>query len=304
MLATPKGAISMKKIFVAVVAVLLSLILFLFSGCDSLISSLEDEETTLPFSTSKTEQPDTKEAVVAYFNSLIEKAEATKTGLTRKIGFEINDLKIVGRELEGVTDENGNQQSDPDLKALNAAAKEVRSFILKSIKSNEVSVDYGNDWGENAPNTISSPSYAKTAKCVMGEEETEEGDTDIVYTNYYNGEMSFDSEVYPLAVNSVLATIFPYPDEEKIIEELNKMSDYLVLEDYDGVFVDNTISFSSERTVDEIDYANYTSNFKITAHAKGVGKLESYGELTVTFTLKCINNYNFNWIDPSVEVTD
>lgn len=294
----------MKKVFAAVICVLLSVIVCMFSGCDTLLASLEEEETTLPFSTSRTEQPNTKEAVVDYYNALIEHARAGRAGVSRNIGYEINDLKIVGRDLEGVTDENGAQQSDPELEALNAAGKELRSLVMKTIRSNTVSAAFGEEWGDAAPNTVNAPASVETANCVMGEEETAEAGDPIVYNNFYYGTIGFGTETYPLAVNSALKPVFPYPDEETIKEELAKMSDYLVLEDYDCVFTDNTIDFSAERLADEIDYANYTSNVQIIAHAEGVGTLESYGELTVLLTLKCTNNYTFDWVDPSVEVTD
>ena len=293
----------MKKIIAAAVAVLLGVITVFFSGCDALVSSLQsEEETTLPFSTSRTEDLDSTDAIAAYYNDLLTRALLTRAregraGVSRETRYEISDLQIVSRELEGVTNEEGNQQSDPDLDVLNAAAQEVRAFIANAVKSSTVSA------AEAAPNDIDELSYVEDASCIMGEETTEEGDTEIVYTNYYYGDLSFRPENYPLADNSILATIFPYPDEEVIVEEIAKMEDYIVLEDYDCVFEDNTISFCSERIADEIDYANYTSVVRVTAHARGAGQLADYGELTVYFTLRCANNYTFDWVDPSEPVT-
>lgn len=293
----------MKKIFAAVISVLLAVVMVFFAGCDALLNMADDEgATTLPFSTSKTEQPNGTAAVVEYYNALLEMAKEGKAGVKRNVRYEINDLKIVGRELEGVTNEDGNQQSDPDLDTLNAAAKEVRSFIAKAVKSKDISVAFGEDWADAAPNSIRNVSFAEKANCVMGEEATEEGASEVVYNNYYYGEISFRNENYPLADNSILKTVFPYPDEQVIKDELAKMSDYIVLEDYDCVFDENTIQFSSERILDQIDYANYTSSIRVTAHAKGVGQLADYGELTVYLTLKCSNNYTFNWVDPNVVV--
>ena len=293
----------MKKIIAAAVAVLLGVITVFFSGCDALVSSLQsEEETTLPFSTSRTEDLDSKDAIAAYYNDLLTRAKEGRAGVSRETRYEISDLQIVSRELEGITNEDGSQQSDPDLDVLNAAAQEVRAFIANAVKSSTVSAAFGEEWGEAAPNDIDELSYVEDASCIMGEETTEEGDTEIVYTNYYYGDLSFRPENYPLAVNSVLATVFPYPDEDVIVDEMAKMDDYIVLQDYDCVFEDNTINFSSDRITDQIDYANYTSVIRVTAHAQGVGQLADYGELTVYFTLRCANNYTFDWVDPTVTV--
>lgn len=294
----------MKKTIAATISILLVVITVFMSGCQSLSELVNEEQTTLPFSTSLTSQPKSKTAVVEYYNYLIDLARDGKTGVSRNTKYRIDDLKIVSRNLEGVTNEDGNQQSDPELDVLNAAAKEVKALISKAIKSNTESVAFGEEWGNLAPNKIGDPSFADKATCVMGEEATDNLNKNIVYTQYYYGDMSFGAENYPLASNSVLKSIFPYPDEENIKKELEKLSDYIVLEDYDCVFKDSGIYFSSDRLVDQLDYANYSSSIAVTAHAKGVGKLEKYGDLTVYLTIKCENNYNFDWVNPEEAVTD
>lgn len=295
----------MKKIIAASVAVLLAVVTVFFSGCDALISTIQAEEaTTLPFSTSRTEDLDSKQKVAAYYAQLLTLAKEGHAGVSRETRYEINDLNIVPRALEGVTDENGNQQSDPALDVLNAAAEEVRSFIARAVESSTESVAFGEDWGDVAPNTIPNPESVLDASLIMGEETTEEEGQPVVYTNFYYGDISFRPENYPLASNSVIAQVFPFPDETVISEEMAKMDDYFVFDSYSAVFEENTISFSSERILDQIDYANYTSVIRVTAHARGVGKLADYGDLTVYFTLRCANNYTFDWVDPSVPVDE
>ncbi|MBR1811749.1 MAG: hypothetical protein IJ766_08945 [Clostridia bacterium] len=291
----------MKRRYICAIAVLLSGML-LFSGCDSLTTLfVGEEETTVPFVTSLTVQPDTTAAVAAYYNRLLDAAAAAHTGLARDTRYEINDLQIVGGASTGDADADGTQERDPALKVLNAAAQEVRSFITKSIAPKTESIAYGEDWGMLAPAKIADVSAVTDAVCEMGEAETDADAMAVVYTDDYNGSMTLAAEAYPLAPGSPLAALFPYPAEEQILAELASLRDSLLLEDFGGVFDGNTVSFTANRLADQIAAADYISTLHITARVRGVGALETYGDLTVVFTLKCIDHFTFDWLNPDAD---
>ena len=290
----------MKKTAFPVLCALLAAIMLVFSGCDVImkkISGEEEEATTKPFVTSLSALPDEASAVVDYYNRLLTLAQTGKAGLSRETLYEINDLKLVGRALEGTTDADGSQVGDPELDVLNAAAKELRGLISDAINvNNTAGAEFGEPWGEAAPAAI--PASAVTdATCVMGEEETQQGDDAVVYTDYYHGSLTLADDVYPL--QTAAADVFPFPDVGTIRAELGKLGDYIVFEDFDATVDGNRVTFTANRLTDQIENAECVSDVHVTAHAKGVGKLADRGELTVFFTLKCIGRYSFGWVDPA-----
>lgn len=291
----------MKKSFIAVLTALTLCVCVLFTGCDSVMKALEGEEaTTLEFTTNRTEVEDEKTAAAEYYADLIAAARRTGTGLSVGAHYDINDLKIVSRELEGQTDGDGNQVSDPELKELNDAAKEVRDRISPEDPFGG-SVAFGEDWGDKAP-AVPDPAYVTDGTCAVV---TEEGDDGVVeIRDERRGTLNFADEEYPLSVGSVIAPVIHLPDEELIKTEMAKLSDYIVLDDYDAVFSGNRIEFSANRVTDEIWNARYITEIHVTAHAHGVGALEKYGDLTVFFTLVCRTEYGFDWTDPNAVVTE
>ena len=290
------GEIVMKKSFIAVLTAVTLCVCILFTGCDAVKKMVEgDEETTLAFTTNRTEVADEKTAAAEYYARILADARSVGAGLSRERKYEINDLNIVSKALEGKTDENGAQVRDPELKHLNEAAKEVRDRIAKSIGSSE-NVGFGEDWGGLAPAAPESL-YLTDGSCAVVEEEKDDGTVEI--KDERRGTLNFPDEEYPLSVGSVIAPIIPLPDEEEIKTELAKLSDYIALDDYGAVYTGSRIEFSVNRITDELNSASYVTEMRITAHAHGVGALEKYGELTVYLTLVCRSNYRFDYVDPN-----
>ncbi len=290
----------MKKPLIAAVISLSLCLSMLLTACSSLTEA-GDEATTEAPTTNRTEVVQQADAVAEYFVGLLESARAAGTGLSRERRYEINDLNIVSKDLEGEQDDEGNQKDDPALAPLNAAAKEMRGFIAGSVKSDGASVAFGEAWDELAP-VSPNPAYAVDGKCEVVIRDGDDGAK--ITTEEYSGSITFSDEDYPLSVSSVIKPIIPLPDEQTIRQELQKISAYLTLEDFDAVFAGNRIEFSANRLTDRINSASYVSEIRVTAHAKGVGSLEKYGELTVFLTLVSRTNYGFDWTDPNEITTE
>ena len=292
----------MKKPLITALITMTVCVCILFSGCDSVIKAAQGEEqTTLEFTTNRTEVADEKIAAAEYFASLIAAARAAGTGLSVETKFEIGDLKVVSRELEGKTDDNGDQVGDPSLEALNAEAKQLRDYIAAGIKGPSDAVPFGEDWGELAP-PVPTPLYTSDGTCEVVTEVREDETVEI--KDERRGTLRFADETYPLSVGSVIGPLIRLPDEDAIKAEMEKIADYIAVDDYGAVFTESRIEFSANRITDEIASAGYVTQINVTAHAHGVGSYESYGKLTVFFTLVSRTDYVFDWVDPDAAAED
>jgi hypothetical protein len=95
----------------------------------------------------------------------------------------------------------------------------------------------------------------------------------------------------------VLTKAFDLRDKEEILasEEFAKTKEYLVLNDYDVVYSGCKITATVNRLTNEITNINYYKAADVTAYMTGKGTVESYGEISVMFTLEDRANYDINW---------
>lgn len=285
-----RGQTLMKRIFTIATAILLvSALLMTLTSCGS---SDTADETVEVYSTEEAEYTKsavtvgkTSEEVLAYFNTLVNSVKADKPIVNYNIEKNVpnGSLKVTKKGAEDA------EEIDDSLKAINDAAKGVKDLILEDIKGNSGTINFGDDNSEML--LVKGESWASqlTAEDIDYAEIKEIGDQYFI-TIAFNDLTSDEAQ-------DVLTKAFDLRDKEEILasEEFAKTKDYLVLNDYDVVYSGCKITATVNRLTNEITNINFFKAANVTAYMTGAGTLESYGDVSVMFTLEDKANYDINW---------
>ena len=280
----------MKRIFTIATAILLvCTLLITFTSCGG---SDTADETVEVYSTEEAEYTQsavtvgkTSDEVLAYFNTLVNGVKADKPIVNYNIEKNVpNDsLKVTKKGAEDA------EEIDDSLKAINDAAKGVKDLILEDIRGNSGTINFGDDNSEML--LVKGESWASqlTAEDIDYAEIKEIGDQYFI-TIAFNDLTSAEAQ-------DVLTKAFDLRDKEEILasEEFAKTKEYLVLNDYDVVYSGCKITATVDRLTNEITNINFFKATNVTAYMTGAGTLESYGDVSVMFTLEDKANYDINW---------
>ncbi len=280
----------MKRIItVATSLLLVSALLLSFASCGS-----SNEETDVPevftteeavYTQSATVVNKSSEEVLAYFNSLVNGVKINMPAISYNIEKNIpNDsLKVTKRGAENA------EEIDDSLKAINDSAKGVKDLILEDIKGTSGEIAFGADnsetlfvKGESWASKLSSEDIAYATLKEVGDEYY----ITIAFNDLTNAE-----------AQDVLTKAFDLRDKEEILssDEFAKTKDYLELNDYDVVYSGCKITARVNRLTDQITNINYYKAANVTAYMTGAGTLESYGDVSVMFTLEDKADFNVTW---------
>ncbi|MBQ7116178.1 MAG: hypothetical protein IJN94_07170 [Clostridia bacterium] len=280
----------MKRIFTIATAILLvSALLMTFTSCGS---SDTDEEVAEVYSTEEAVYTEsavpvgkTSDEVLSYFNSLVNSVKLDKPGVSYRIEKNVpNDsLKVTKQGAEDA------EEIDASLKAINDAAKGIKDLILEDIKETSGNINFGDDNSESL--FVKGESWASklTAEDIDYATLQEIGDKYFI-TIAFNDLTSDEAQ-------DVLTKAFDLRDKEEILasEEFAKSKEYLVLNNYDVVYSGCKITATVDRLTNEITNINYYKAANVTAYMTGAGTLESYGDVSVMFTLEDKANYDITW---------
>lgn len=280
----------MKRILTIATAILLvSALLMTLTSCGSSDTAEETEEVVSTeeavYTESATPVGKTSEEVLAYFNKLVNGVKENKPAVSYRIEKNVpNDsLKVTKQGAEEA------EEIDESLKAINDAAKGIKDLILEDIKETSGDIAYGADNSETL--FVKGESWASELTAADIEYATlkEIGDTYYI-TIAFNDLTSAEAQ-------NVLTKAFDLRDKEEILasEEFAKSKEYLALNDYDVVYSGCKITATVDRLTDEITNINYYKAANVTAYMTGAGTLESYGDVSVMFTLEDKANYDINW---------
>ena len=280
----------MKRIFSVATAVLLvSTLLMTFTSCGSSDNTEETKEVVSTEEAVYTESAvpvnKTSEEVLAYFNSLVNGVKLNKPAVSYRIEKNVpNDsLRVTKQGQEDA------EEIDGSLKAINDAAKGIKDLMLEDIKKKSGDISYGDDNSETL--FVKGEAWASelTAEDIDYATLKEIGDTYYI-TIAFNDLTSEQAQ-------DVLTKAFDLRDKEEILasEEFAKSKEYLSLNDYDVVYSGCKITATVNRLTNEITNINYYKASKVTAYMTGAGTLESYGDVSVMFTLEDTANYDINW---------
>jgi len=280
----------MKRILTIATAILLvSALLMTLTSCGSSDNTEETEEVVSTeeavYTESATPVGKTSEEVLAYFNTLVNGVKADKPAVSYRIEKNVpNDsLKVTKQGAEAA------EEIDASLNAINDAAKGIKDLILEDIKETSGNINYGEDNSENLFVKGESWATALTAEDIEYATLKEIGDTYYI-TIAFNDLTSEQAQ-------DVLTKAFDLRDKEEILssEEFAKSKEYLVLNDYDVVYSGCKITATVNRLTNEITNINYYKAANVTAYMTGAGTLESYGDVSVMFTLEDKANYDVTW---------
>ncbi len=280
----------MKRILTIATAILLvSTLLMTLTSCGSSDNTEETEEVVYTeeavYTESATLVGKTSEEVLNYFNNLVNGVKTDKPVVSYRIEKNVpnGSLKVTKQG------EEEKEEIDSSLTAINDAAKGIKDLVLEDIKETSGSINYGEDNSETL--FVKGESWATelTAEDIDYATLKEIGDT-------YYITIAFNDLTSEQAQN-VLTKAFDLRDKEEILasEEFAKSKDYLVLNDYDVVYSGCKITATVNRLTNEITNINYYKAANVTAYMTGAGTLESYGDVSVMFTLEDKANYDITW---------
>ena len=280
----------MKRIItVAMSLLLVSALLFSFASCGS---SNEEADAPEVFTTeeavyteSATVINKSSEEVLAYFNNLVNGVKTNMPAISYNIEKNIpNDsLRVTKRGAEDA------EEIDESLKAINDGAKGIKDLILDDIKGSSGDIAYGADNSETL--FVKGESWASK----LSSEDIDYAILEEVGDEYYIT-IAF-KDLTSAEAQDVLTKAFDLRDKEEILasEEFAKTKDYLELNDYDVVYSGCKITARVDRLTDQITNINYYKAANVTAYMTGAGTLESYGEVSVMFTLEDKADFNVTW---------
>ena len=280
----------MKRIFTVAISILLiSTLLMTLTSCGSSDTQSETEEVqsteAAVYVESATPVGNTSVEVLAYFNNLLNGIKNSKPAIYYNIEKNVpNDtLKVTKKGAEDA------EEIDDSLKAINDAAKGIKDLMLEDIKGTSGDIAYGDDNSEMLFVTGESWASKLTADDIAYASIKEVGDVYYI-TIAFNDLTSEEAQ-------DVLTKAFDLRDKEELLasEEFQKSKDYLVLNDYEVVYSGCKITATVNRLTDEIVNINYYKAANVTADMTGAGTLESYGNVSVMFTLEDKAYYEINW---------
>ena len=280
----------MKRIFTVAISILLiSTLLMTLTSCGSSDTQSETEEVQSTeeavYVESATKVGNTSVEVLAYFNNLLNGIKNSKPAIYYNIEKNVpNDtLKVTKKGAEDA------EEIDASLKAINDAAKGIKDLMLEDIKGTSGDIAYGDDNSEMLFVTGESWASKLTADDIAYASIKEVGDVYYI-TIAFNDLTSEEAQ-------DVLTKAFDLRDKEELLasEEFQKSKDYLTLNDYEVVYSGCKITATVNRLTDEIVNINYYKAANVTADMTGAGTLESYGNVSVMFTLEDKAYYEINW---------
>jgi hypothetical protein len=285
-----RGQTLMKRIFTIATAILLvSALLMTLTSCGG---SDTTDETVEVYSTEEAEYTQsavtvgkTSEEVLAYFNSLVNGVKADKPIVYYSIEKNVpnGSLKVTKQGAENA------EEIDDSLKAINDAAKGIKDLVLEDIRENSGTINFGDDNSEML--LVKGESWASelTAEDIDYAELKEIGDQYFI-TIAFNDLTSEEAQ-------NVLTKAFDLRDKEEILasEEFAKSKEYLALNDYDVTYSGCKITATVDRLTNEITRLEFFKAANVTAYMTGAGTLESYGDVSVMFTLEDKAYYEITW---------
>lgn len=263
-----------------------------------------------------------QQEVLDYFNNMLNDIKQNKTALVEhKEYFWINHGDgVVFKDLEGNELEGQDKFKAAFRLYADTALKDIDSYLFNSdgaIKKGEDLTDVIYPWGENTASTLTLADLYTETDAKTGVV-TQPVYTSVVPTYVYDlddkgnnakytegeleGEYIFvPSELYRtinIAVKPELASVekaFTIREKEGILKELEKASNYMVVNSFEIAFTPCKIAAGFNAVNDQMVYATFDKNMVITANVTFKGALAEYGTVIVEFPCTSQLTYNFGW---------
>lgn len=256
------------------------------------------------------ESPDEKaviEKLAAYADTSVEKALSAN----ESVSYSVNDVQILaGEEEAGLLDDSAKQlrnfimagnpgsasrditADDKGLLSLLGRSDMLSVTMDRNIGSERVTDDKGNvivdEVGQELTTQFVSDNILHLTLNYFGTEVTE------TKTNE-DGTTEEITSVIPAEEALVEEVFGEKADKEEVLKAFDATADYLKVNDYELSYTDCKISTDVSLDEELLNFVKFEKNMIVTAKVTGVGKLESYGDLTVTFRLTKTVNYGFTF---------
>ena len=206
---------------------------------------------------------------------------------------------------ENVTDEDGHEVQDEDGNTVTVTyvSDNILDLVLNYFVDTVIATPVTDE--TTVEETTEEETEAEVAEASEVEETTEEETTveettaeeETEATEETSAEETTAEETTRVyADDATIEGIFgSLKDKDAVIAQFDCVKDYLVLNDYTIEYTDCSIKSEMDLENEQVSFVTFTKNMVVTATVTGVGALEQYGELTVTFNLTQTTNYNFDY---------
>ena len=263
-----------------------------------------------------------QQEVLDYFNNMLNDIKQNKTALVEhKEYFWINHGDgVVFKDLEGNELEGQDKFKAAFRLYADTALKDIDSYLFNSdgaIKKGEDLTNVIYPWGENTASTltladlytetdaktgvVTQPVYSSVVPTLVYDLD-DKGNNAKYTEGELEGEYIFvPSELYRtinIAVKPELASVekaFTIREKEGILKELEKASNYMVVNSFEIAFTPCKIAAGFNAVNDQMVYATFDKNMVITANVTFKGALAEYGTVIVEFPCTSQLTYNFGW---------
>lgn len=290
----------------AIAAVLASLSLASFAGCDIIKDVEEITEDKTPVV--EAQIPITKQEIVDYYNTVTNylrddtnfKSNAPSVDVGEKI--DIDDIKITAPESDETPDE---------LKPLADSAKQIKKTILEKLNSS-VGSEAGKksiEYGKGRIKDILSPEGTQVSALTVD---------DVVSAKCETESGVYNIDIYIESSPESIKKVFDLPDKASVLSEIAKADNYTVIKDYTVAYIDRDdraqyneenpdsipecrIHMTVDADTNKVASIEFIRSEKVNAPALGSGSFESFGRFNIAFRLRDSKTFKFIWTAPVTE---
>lgn len=268
-LSKSKGEYFMKKrIYKLMSAVLALSLIFSLAACSA--STTETTvATTEPPIISKTPQPATISAAIAYFNTVMNAVKTGKPAVKPDVSKNISNIECENASLK-------------------AAIPTIKKYMLNTDAD---SAAYGDDLTNIFPikgQTWSSNLTANDVKYA----------TCLEAAKTYEINIRFKDEKDAAPLSSSLGKAFDLVDKAAILKEFEKAKAYITVDKLDLVFTGCYILCSVDRATDQVLSVTYKLFADAASSVTGTGTLQGMGTVPLSLRYESTITYTLDWTKP------
>ncbi len=264
-----------------------------------------------------------EESIISHFNGLLANSVERAEKITEKTEYSLNGLNI---EKADGSDADALGKSADILKKLTAEKnpgrtereitdKQISDTLLADVETDmlldcefsrntrtvnvteENGKEVSNENGENVTEIKITDNILKTVFKYFKDIADENGTT----AEPAEGETAAEPTTRVFADDSVITAVFgEQADRDAVLAHFECIKNYVTVTGYEIKNGSCQIRSDIELTVSELSDVEFCRPMTVTAHVKGVGSLEKYGDLTVTLEIEKRVTYSFSY---AVETT-
>lgn len=268
-----------KRLYKLLTAVLALSLIFSLAAC----STTTDETTvatTEPPVISKTAQPATSAAAIAYFNTVM---NAVKTGMPEgKAGNLVKPAVSpdVSKNISNIECEN---------ESLKAVIPTIKKYMLNTDAE---SADYNS---EDLTKIFPVKGQSWSSMLTSGDVRYA---TCLETLKTYEITIRFKDEKEPAQLVSSLGKAFDIADKASILKEFEKASEYITVDKLDLGYTGCYISCSVDRATDQVLSVTYKLYVDAVSSVTGTGTLKDMGTVPLSLRYESSVTYTLNWAAP------